>query len=47
MWTAGDVNDSNIAKDEASLEGFQSCPNLKWLCLEGYWGSNVAIGTLY
>jgi hypothetical protein len=42
-----DVNDSNVAKDEASLEGFQSHVNLKRLCLEDYRGSNAAISILY
>jgi hypothetical protein len=47
LLTAGDVNDSDVAKDEASLEGFQSHPNLKRHCLEDYRGSNAAISTLY
>ena len=44
---SGDVNDSNVAKDEVSLEGFQSHQNLKPLCLEDDQGSNAAISTLY
>jgi len=38
----GDVNDLDVATDEASLEGFQPHPNLKQLHLLYYWGSRLS-----
>jgi hypothetical protein len=37
----GAVNDSDVANDEASMEGFQPHPNLKQLCLLCYQGSRL------
>jgi Leucine-rich repeat (LRR) protein len=42
QWsTEGDVNDSDVVEDEASLKGFQPHPNLKILFLEHYRGSKL------